>query len=149
MYSSFSDEEWSLARLSTKMGGLGLRSVGQHSSAAFLSSQVACHKLCIDIDPKYKWDPSDCRAASSIALTDFNSKVSIEDQLPGSMDPCPRQQVLSQAIDSTELKKIKERVVNNVYLQAHLNLTSASAAGAWLHTVPAKALGTHVNPILY
>ena len=37
MCCSLSDEEWSLARLSTKMGGLGLRSSAEHSPAAFIS----------------------------------------------------------------------------------------------------------------
>ena len=84
-----------------------------------------------------------------IALQDFNSKVNQEDQLPASLDPSPRQQVLSQAIDRRTLCCIKESAANNVYFRAHLNLTSASAAGSWLHTVPAKALGTHVDPLLF
>lgn len=147
--SSFSDTEWSLATLSTKLGGLGLRSVEHHSSAAFISSQVACHKFCVELDPKYKWDPTDSQADIVIALNDFNSKVCTENQLPTNIDPCPRQQQLSQAIDNKSYNGIKEKSINNVYQKAHLNLTSTSAAGSWLHIVPAKALGTHVDPLLY
>ena len=51
--SSFTDTVWSLAGLSTKMGGLGLRNLELHSSAAFLSSQAAIHDLCIELDPSH------------------------------------------------------------------------------------------------
>ena len=37
----------------------------------------------------------------------------------------------------------------NVYFQAHLNHTTAAGAGAWLHTVPSTAIGTHVDGQLY
>ena len=43
---SFTDPEWSLANLSTKMGGLGLRSSEHHSPAAYISSQVAWQDIC-------------------------------------------------------------------------------------------------------
>ena len=72
---SFSEAEWTLATLSTKMGGLGLRSTELHSSAAYLASQVACHKHCLQLDKNFKWDPTDQETDTSKALTDYNSKV--------------------------------------------------------------------------
>ena len=146
---SFSDSEWSLASLSTKMGGLGLRNVEQHSAAAFLSSQAACHELCSKLDPNYKWDPTNSETDSFKALIDINSKVSPEAHLLVNAENHPRQQVLSHAIDSCTLGKLRDAAANDTRYQAHLNLTTASGAGSWLHTVPAKALGTHVDPLLF
>ena len=105
---SFSDPEWSLANLSTKMGGLGLRSTEHHSSAAFLSSQAACRDLCIKLDPNYVSIPDDRQTDSYRALSDYNTKVSPEDMLQGNLDSCPRQQSLSQNIDKFTMAIIKE-----------------------------------------
>ena len=146
---SFSDSEWSLANLSTKMGGLGLRSVEHHSSAAFLSSQAACHELCIKLDSDYRWDPNNTQSDSYAALTDFNTKVQPDKQIQLAEDTRPRQQIMSQAIDSSTLKNIRERDLNNVHFQAHLNNITASGSGSWLHAVPSKALGTHADPLLF
>ena len=146
---SFTDSEWSLASLSTKMGGLGLRSVEHHSSAAFLCSQAACHKLCLKLDPNHTWDPNDRNTDSHIATIDYNARVSLDNRIHTREDPFPRQQILSQAIDSQMSDSIRGEAGNNTHFQAHLNLTTVSGAGSWLHTVPSKALGTNVDPLLY
>ena len=146
---TFSDSEWSLASLSTKMGGLGLRSVTHHSPAAFLSSQAACHEMCKKIDTKYTWDPNNGNTDSYAALNAYNARVSPEKRIQTIDNSCPRQQILSQAIDSFTFNKIREHTRNDRHFQAHLNLTTAGGAGSWLHTVPSKALGTHVDPFLY
>lgn len=88
-------------------------------------------------------------ALSYAALTDLNDRVNPEKRLQLDDDACPRQQVLSQYIDSHTLDTIRECARNNTRFQAHLNLTTASGAGSWVHTVPSKALGTHVDPIHY
>ena len=72
---SFTESEWSLAGLSTKMGGLGLRNTELHSPAAFLSSQAACHELCTKLDPKHTWNPNDNNTDSYTALRDLNARV--------------------------------------------------------------------------
>ena len=131
------------------MGGLGLRSTEHHSPAAFLSSQAACRDFCSKLDIKYKWDPNDRQSDSYAALSDFNNRVLSGDKLQLNGDTCPRQQKMSQAIDSCSLSTIKESEANNIHFQAHLNHTTASGAGSWLHAVPAKALGTHVDPLLF
>ena len=69
--------------------------------------------------------------------------------LQGDSDSCPRQQVLSQNIDNYTLENIRNENQNIVHLQAHLNLTTASGAGSWLHVTPSKALGKHVDAQLY
>ena len=150
MCCSFSDGEWSLARLSTKMGGLGLRSCKQHSPAAFLSSQLACHDLCRELDPHYTKEHHSTKANILSAIVDFNSNVTQDQRLEGNIiNGNPRQQALSQEIDRHNLVKIREEASNNVRFQAHLNHTSASGAGAWLHAVPSNALKTAVDPLLF
>ena len=78
---SFSDSEWSLAGLSTKMGGLGIRNTERHSPAAFLSSQAACRELCLKLDPKYVFDLTDRLTDRQKALTDFNARVCADNLL--------------------------------------------------------------------
>ena len=146
---SFSDSEWTLATLSTKMGGLGLRKTELHSPAAFLASQAACHEVCPKIDPNYKWDPNNTQTDCFKALTDFNDRVEVERQIQSIEDTCPRQQVLSQAIDDHTLIAIREDRSNDTHYLAHLNLITTSGAGSWLHAVPSSALATNVDPLLF
>ena len=40
------DTQWLQATLATKVGGLGLRSLSKHSSAAYLASRSSCYELC-------------------------------------------------------------------------------------------------------
>ena len=131
------------------MGGLGLRNVETHSPAAFISSQAACHELCTGLDPNHTWNPNDRNTDSYTALKDLNARVNHDHNFQLNEDTRPRQQILSQSIDSHTLDIIREGARNNTHFQAHLNLTTSSGAGSWLHTVPSKALGTHVDPILY
>ena len=138
---SFSESEWSLANLSTKMGGLGLRNTALHSSAAFLSSQAACRELCLKLDHKYENNPIDPLSTSYTALMDYNTKVTADDQLQANIESYPRQQILSQNIDKCSMKNIRMSATNNVHFQAHLNHTTASGAGSWLNIIPSKALG--------
>ena len=116
---SLSDSEWTLASLSSKMGGLRLRSTEHHSPAAFIASQVACHELCIKLDSKFKWDPNNINSNIHAAITDFNSRVKPEQQLHLSEDLHPRQQFLSHAIDSHTLENIRDANSNNVHFKAH------------------------------
>ena len=150
MCCSLSDEEWSLARLSTKMGGLGLRSSAEHSPAAFISSQAACRELCSKLDPKYRSDYESTKSHIVSAIRDFNSAVNPEQRLEGNViEQCPRQQTLSQAIDTYSLSLMQEAVKEDVSFQAHLNHTTASGAGSWLNILPSKALRTNADPLLY
>ena len=105
---SINDTEWSLANLSTKMGGLGLRSVVNHRSAAFLSSRIACRELCSRLDSKYEWDINIPTSDSHQALIDYNNSVEANSKFHPSDELIPRQQTLSQAIDSHVLATLKD-----------------------------------------
>ena len=127
---SFSDSKWLLASLSTKMGGLGLRSTEKHSPAAFLSSQIACRELCKEVDPHYRTDQEHTHNDFTLALSDYNTKVKPDQQIEENVDMCPHQQTLSHAIDCNTLETIREASTNNVHYQAHINHTTASGAGS-------------------
>ena len=146
---SFSDPEWLLAGLSSKLGGLGLRSTELHSPAAFLSSQIACKDLCPKLDPYYVWDSNDQDSNTYNALNAFNTLVEPEKTLQSINDASHRQQIMSQAIDESTLRDIKESRPNDTHFKAHLNLITASGASSWLHAIPSKAIGTYVDPLLY
>ena len=113
-------------------------------------SQIACQDLCRKLDPSYSKDHDSTKANVLSAIFDINTKVNQNQRLEGEIvNTSPRQQVLSQAIDSQTLCTIREGSPNNTRFQAHLNHTTASGAGSWLHVVPAKALRTDVDPLLY
>ena len=146
---SFDNSEWTLATLSTKLGGLGLRKTELHSPAAYLASQVSCHELCPKLDKNFKWEPNNNQSDSFIALNKFNNIVR-EDQRLGTIDNSyPRQQDLSRRIDDFTLDMLKDAHKNNGHYLAHLNLITASGAGAWLHAVPSSSLSTQVDPLIY
>ena len=145
----FSDLEWSLATLSTRSGGLGLRSTELHSSAAFISSQVACKELCQKIDPNYTWDPNNESNDVYAALVEYNTKVSPESRIHTLQDAITKQQILSKGVDSKTFDDIRQNRCNDIHFQAHLNLTTTGGAGSWLNAVPSKAIGTHVDPFLF
>ena len=131
------------------MGGIGLRSTENHSPAAFFSSQVSCLELCGKLDQNHTSSLSNTVSDSYKALVDYNHKVDEKDQLQPNGDTYPRQQLLSHAIDQQTMRHIREGKKNDIHFQAHLNLTTASGAGAWLHTVPSRALGTQVDTQLF
>ena len=112
------------------MGGLGLRSTEQHSSAAFLSSQAACQDLCRQLDHNYLINPLDQQADTHKAAQDYNHKVTHDDMLQGDLNSWPRQQVLSLNIDKKAINTIRENAANNIHFQADLNHTTASGAGS-------------------
>ena len=130
------------------MGGLGLRSTELHSPAAFIASQVGCRDLCIKLDPHYTWDPTQ-QFDISRSLEAFNSRVEPSKQIPVIGNTHFRQQQLSQAIDDNSLGIIRSSRQNDTHFRANLNLITASGTGAWLHAVSSRAIGTHVDPLLY
>ena len=65
-----------------------------------------------------------------------------------SSDP-PSQKELSQNIDDNTLKQLRASRQTDTHYQAHLNHTSASGAGQWLHAPPSKPLRLNVQPSHY
>ena len=132
-----------LACLTTKLGGLGLRSTAQHSSAAFFASQAACRELCLKVDPNNVWDCTSAASSTTAALADCNSRMAPESRVRTDATDAPTQKELSKAIDACTLTQLKASKLDDTKHQAHL--TTTSGAGQWLHTAPSRALQKHVD----
>ena len=94
------DEQWAQANLSTDSGGLGLRSLAQHSSAAFLASRSSCVELCQQLDPSHTFQSTDGLepAPERLAFDAYNSSVNDDDRLPLNVSVALSQKDLSAAI---------------------------------------------------
>ena len=114
-----------------------------------MSSQLACRDLCGKLDPYYSLSQGQSQTNIRSAIVDYNNKVKHEAKLEDNIATPPRQQILSQAIDDQTLELLRESSRIDLRFQAHLNHTTESGAGSWLHIVPAKALRTDVDPLLF
>ncbi len=146
---NFSQDEWTLATLSSKLGGLGLRSARRHSCAAFLASRTACQTLCQDLDPNHTLDAASPTSAATAALTAYNAAVDADARLDALPADGLRQKELSTALDNTTLTQQRSAEPSDDRRRAHLDLTSASGAGQWLHTPPCTAFQKDATPLLY
>jgi len=143
---SLDSSEWSLATLTTKLGGLGLRSTATHSPAAFFASQSVCHNLCSKVDHHYTFDATSEHSHTTAARVACVPFLTTE-QANG--EEVPKQRDISKAIDAASLAQLRASKQEDLLYQSHLNLTTTSGAGAWLHAMPSKALHTHVHPVHY
>ena len=74
-------DHWTQATLPTSSGGLGLRSVAQHSNAAFLASRTSCYELCRELDPAHTLQSTDgsVPAPERVAAESYNNCVNDDD----------------------------------------------------------------------
>ena len=80
------------ATLSTKCGGLGLRSVSRHSGAAYAASVLATTSVCCSLFPAYN-------SNLDTVLSNLNESLLASDHVPSPPPPTLRQQDLSRAVD--------------------------------------------------
>lgn len=135
-------EAWLQASLSTRAGGLGLRSVARHAAAGYAASLAATVELCLDIDPAYTSNLAQ-------ALAEVNLTLPIGDRVPAPVPPTIRQQELSRALDRAVVAQLAEAAPGREAFRAHFQLLQQPGAGAWLHALPNPALGLHVVSPLY
>ena len=130
------------ARLSTKLGGMGIRSAEHHASAAFLGSVSSCSAAD-------SWDlPSFPGFAE--ALADFNSRAGAaplrdESIAPGAIFP---QCELSARLDRESLRLLvaAETAAGRKYHAGRLLNVSRPHAGSWLNVMPSIALKLSLSP---
>ena len=132
-------EAWLQATLSTRCGGLGLRSVARHSVAGYAASLWATAPLCKDMD-----DPD-----FNAALNLVNLALPPADHLPVPAPQPVRQQELSRALDRVVVARLAAPAPGREAFRAHLQLLQQEGAGAWLHALPSAALGLHVVTPLF
>ena len=125
------DLAWQQAQLSTRRGGLGLRSVAQHAGAAFIASYTAS---CTE--------PS---AHLHEAVLHLNERVAPDDRLGEvqlSGDRLLRQHELSERIDAASASAIllAEHLYSGQLFGCRTLLHRCDAAD-WLRVVPSPGLG--------
>ena len=128
--------------LSTRSGGLGLRSVARHSVAGYAASLLATAPLCKDIDGNYDED-------QGAALHQVNLALPPADHFPVPAPHPLRQQELSRALDRVVIAQLAAPGPGREAYRAHFQLLQQEGAGAWLHAVPNDALGLHVVTPLF
>ncbi|CAL1165219.1 unnamed protein product, partial [Cladocopium goreaui] len=130
------------ASLSTRSGGLGLRSVARHSVAGYAASLLATAPLCKEIDGNYDAD-------QGAALHQVNLALPPADHFPVPAPHPPRQQGLSRALDRVVIAQLAAPGPGREAYRAHFQLLQQEGAGAWLHAFPNDALGLHVVTPLF
>ena len=143
------DTQWLQATLATKVGGLGLRSLSKHSSAAYLSSRSCCYQLCQQLDSDHVWEVSDPSSAAFRAMQDVTRLSLPVVVFPDQPPPNIKQRVLSTHIDERTYRELINPLQANLSFRAHMSLLKLDGAGTWLHSIPSEALGTKVDPQLY
>ena len=143
------DTQWLQATLSTKVGGLGLRNLSRHSSAAYLSSRSSCFQLCKELDPQHTWEVDTTTSSAFKAVQQVNHLAIHDSVVPEPVPPGLQQRVLSSFIDAGSLKHLTDPDNASLGSRAHMSLLGLEGAGTWLHTIPSDALGTKVDPRLY
>ena len=101
-------DHWLQATLSTESGGLGLRSMASHASAAFLASRSACAPLCREIDPQHSFFTDSLPSPERVAISDYNARVNEEAQLSATAITDWQQKDLSHALDKRVFMQLIE-----------------------------------------
>ena len=104
-------------------------------------------KFCQKLDPNHQWEMHDAGSALSAACSDFNSAVADDSRITLNASAPVRQKTLSEALNNRTLVHLKHN--SDACCRAHLELTSASGAGQWLHTVPNSAHRKAIDPLQY
>ena len=132
------------ASLSTKTGGLGLRSVVRHSGAAYTASVLATLGTCSLTLQQYS--PS-----LDAIISNLNGTLLAADHVPFPPPPSLRQQDLSRAVDRNTAVQLASALSGPGHeaARAHLQLLQEPGAGAWLQALPCAALGLHVDSALF
>ena len=118
--------------LSTKLGGLGLRSAWLHRQAAYVTSVASSAMLD-------KW--SDNMAVA----TEFEaSRLFLKEQTGGNTEIWFKQFEASAEIDLKQLERLLEQ--SSVADRARLLSLGRDSALAWLRSAPSEFLGTYLAP---
>ena len=124
---------WQQAQLSLSRGGLGLRSLSEHSSAAYISS-LSASGVC-----------SSSSKHLAEAIKDFNDLVSSDDALVlDHLDVVMHQRSLSGKIEDQDLCVLLDKV--SLPDKARLLSISSPHAAAWLSVIPSLRLNLHLEP---
>ena len=128
------DHAWQQAQLSLSRGGLGLRCLSHHSSAAYIASLTASDS----------GSSTNHHLLQSIQL--YNSLVPVAEavSMEAVLESPGHQKVLSSKPEDHQFRL----VFQSLFLPNRARLLSASSphASAWLQVVPAPGLNLHLDP---
>ena len=132
------------ATLSTKSGGLGLRSIFRHSGAAYTASVLATSLICSLLLPTY--NPS-----MDAIIANLNESLLAADHVALPPPHSLRQRDWSRAVDRSTAAQLASAFSGPGHeaFRAHLQLLQEPGAGAWLQALPSAALGLHVDSVLF
>ncbi len=149
---SISKEQFTQAGLSTKMGGLGVRTSNRLRSAAWLSSHFAatlqCTKLLGGDLRFFSCEQED--ADLELALRDFNERVVAEDRIQKDSfteTHTPSQRFLSQKVEKKVLKDLI--TASSPRDRAILLGVSGNHSGAWMRNLPVAWTGGKMSKAYY
>ena len=122
------------AQLSTKSGGVGLRSTLTHSSAAYVASAVS-------------FGPASPSVHTQHAITELNSITNLKLTLLDIKLKKYQQKHLSSLIESVQFKKLNDML--DTANKARLESVSAPHASLWLDMKPTRNPHNLLDPITY
>lgn len=129
-----------------KKGGLGLRSISDHASAAFLSSVHSTQGLCTSIDKSF--DTTDaCGQLSLDAAIGLLGHSTLPDAHVDFSSNKVRQKDLSGLIDAKLQADLAARLDADTAFKTHLRLQTMHGAGAWLTANPSDDARTLDAPL--
>ena len=128
---------WCQSQLSLRFGGLGLRSLSHHSSAAFIAS--FCSSGFATTDNHHLMN----------AINLFNSLVSSSDAIApeSAIESPPSQRSLSHKLDSLSFSNLYD--LSSPANKARLLSASVSLATSWVSVLPSGEPGMHFDPSKY
>ena len=135
--------QWLQAQLPVSLGGVGLKSAEDHSSAAYVSSKVASRDLMAQILKQPDEDSSP--RLSALLLTLLSAKQGEEatvENLSG-----VAQKATSLKIDLCKHQRLTEQVANLGTQRDKARLASLGLphSGDWLNVIPSPSLGLHLR----
>ena len=128
------DKAWLQAQLSLSRGGLGLRFLSHHSSAAYIASLSAAGRVFTD-DRHLNHSIQHYNAI--LSTSDTISAIDITDSVHG-------QRVLSSKLEDHQFMELYNSV--SMPDKARLQSISSPHASAWLSVIPSPGSQSHLEP---
>ncbi|HSN23077.1 MAG TPA: hypothetical protein VLS45_02715, partial [Methylomicrobium sp.] len=134
---TFTDDQWKQASLPVRNGGLGVRSVAQLASSAFLASAASTLPLQSRILRNFHLDAED--NFPSVNTWKSLSNCSSFDDVP-----TMSQKALDTMVANNAFNELLSQQTDP-YHQARLLAASAAHSGDWIHALPITACGLRLN----
>ena len=135
----FGDEDGGLpeearrqAALPCRVGGMGVRRIRDHWTAAAMGARSGLHQLCTELDPSFTWDAEGWERTATL----YNEQVAEGARIDPKLQPAVplRQRDLSAGILEEQLRDLF--VKGDAYDKARLNSLALPQAGSWLTAPP-------------